>query len=204
MMAALEKRSSHASGSTYARVREALRQEAGVKLTAAEVDRFIELAREQGALDELSDAMTRMHGPLPPSMARAAQATENAVKSIEEEFGLITSAQVAQLLGATSNRAAVRSLAYDMRGRGELLYIRRLNKYLYPGFQFDPSLGPVRPLVKALLQLADANGWEPEDVVLWLCSPTTYFEDGSRPVDHFDSDPDRVLDVARRAWGVEW
>lgn len=91
-----------------------------------------------------------------------------------------------------------------MRRRGELLHIRRLNKYLYLGFQFNCSLGRVKPLVKPLLQLAGACSWEPEDVVLWLCSPTTYFEDGSRPVDHFDSDPDRVLDVARRAWAVEW
>jgi hypothetical protein len=58
--------------------------------------------------------------------------------------------------------------------------------------------------VKDLLRLADANGWEPEDVVLWLCSPTTYFEDESRPVDHIDTDPDQVLDVAARAWDVEW
>ena len=146
------------------------------------------------------DAGSTEPGPL----ARAAQATENAVKSVEDEFGLLSSAQVAQLLGSTSNRAAVRSLADDMRGRGELLYVRRLNKYLYPGFQFNRSLGRVKPLVKALMQLANASSWEPEDVVLWLCSPTTYFEDESRPVDHFDAEPNQVLDVARHAWNVEW
>lgn len=202
-MATLEKRSRQGTGATYDRVREALRQEAGVELTAAEVLRFVVLAQEQGALDKLSDAMARIQCPLPPAIARAAQATENAVKSIEDEFGLLTSAQVAQLLGSTSSSAAVRSLANDMRARGELLHVRRLNKYLYPGFQFDRALGRVKPLVKPLLQLADANSWEPEDVVLWLCSPTTYFEDSSRPVDHF-AEPDRVLDVARRAWGVDW
>lgn len=77
----------------------------------------------------------------PSSITRAVQATENAVKSIEDEFGLLTSGQVAQRLGSTSNRPAVRSLANDMRGRSELIYVRRLNKYLYPGFQFDRSLG---------------------------------------------------------------
>lgn len=202
-MATLEKRSRHQTDATYDQVREVLRKEMGVELTAAEVAHFVELAREQGALDELAGAMARIQDPLPPAMARAAQATKNAVRSIEDEFDLLTSAQVAHALGSTSSKAAVRSLAKDMRGRGELLYVRRLNKYLYPGFQFDPSLGRVKPLVKPLLQLADANSWEPEDVVLWLCSPTTYFEDGSRPVDHF-AEPDRVLDVARRAWGVDW
>lgn len=203
-MATLEKRSPQGPGATYARVREALRQEAGVDLTAAEVSRFVVLAREQGTLDELSNAMTRIKDPLPPAMARAAQATENAVKSIQDEFDLLTSAQVAQLLGSTSGQAAVRSLANDMRGRGELLHVRRLNKYLYPGFQFNRPLGRVKPLVKDLMQLANANSLEPEEVALWLCSPTTYFEDGSRPVDHFDAEPDQVLDVARRAWTVEW
>lgn len=203
-MATLERRSRHETGASYDQVREALRQEIGVELTAIEVARFVELAVEQGSLDELSDAMARIQDPLPPAMARAAQATENTVKSIETEFSLLSSVQVAQLLGSKSSKAAVRSLANDMRGRGELLYVRRLNKFLYPGFQFARSIGRVKPLVKTLLQLADASSWEPEDVVLWLCSPTTYFEDESRPVDHFDTDPDQVLDVARRAWSVEW
>jgi hypothetical protein len=203
-MATVARRSSPRSAASYARVREALRQEAGLDLSTAEVSHVVELAREQRALDELADAMARTFYVLPPATARAAQAGENAVKSIEGEFGLLTSVQVARLLGSSSNATAVRSLAKDMRARGELLYVRRLNKYLYPGFQFDRSLGRVRPFVKDLLRLADANGWEPEDVVLWLCSPTTYFEDESRPVDHIDTDPDQVLDVAARAWDVEW
>jgi hypothetical protein len=203
-MTTLERRSARDRGANYDRVREALLQEAGVDLTSDEVGRVVELARERSALDELSDAMARMFSVLPPATARAAQAGENAVKSIEDEFGLLTSTQVAKLLGSSSNAAAARSLANDMRGRGELLFVRRLNKFLYPGFQFDPTVGRVRPLVKSLTQLANASGWEPEDVVLWLCSPTTYFEDESRPVDHFNNDTDVVLEVARRAWGVEW
>ncbi len=57
---------------------------------------------------------------------------------------------------------------------------------------------------KKLLQVADSLDWDPEDVVLWLMSPTTYFDDESRPVDHFDSELDLVIDVARRAWAVSW
>lgn len=203
-MSTLAKRSRHEASTAYARVREVLSQEVGVDLTEVEVRRFLGLAREQGALDELAGAMSRIQDPLPPAMARGAQATENVVKSIEDEFGLLTSTEVAQLLGSASGQTAVRSLANDMRARGELLHLRRLNRYLYPGFQFQTSLGRVKPGVKELLQLAEANSWEPEDVVLWLCSPTTYFEDGSRPVDHLDAEPDRVLDVARRAWTVDW
>ncbi|WP_426624291.1 hypothetical protein ACPPVW_17260 [Leifsonia sp. McL0607] len=161
------------------------------------------MARERSALDQLSDAMARFSA-LPPATARAAQATENAIRAIDREFDLLTSVQVAELLGSSSKPEAARSLANDMRGRGELLYVRRLNKYLYPGFQFDRSVGRVRSIVKSLVQLAKASGWDVEDVVLWLCSPTTYFEDESRPVDHVDSDPDQVLEIAQRAWDVEW
>ncbi|WP_417219592.1 hypothetical protein [Arthrobacter sp.] len=203
-MATLAKRPRHEASTAYARVREVLSQEVGVDLTESEVNHFIVLVREKNTLDELSGAMARIQDPLPPATARAAQATENAVKSIEDEFGLLTSTEVAQLLGSGSGKASVRSLANDMRARGELLHLRRLNRYLYPDFQFDTSLGRVKPGVKDLLQLAEANSWEPEDVVLWLCSPTTYFEDGSRPVDHLDAEPELVIDVARRAWSVDW
>lgn len=186
------------------RIRAAVRDEVGVDLSAAEVNRFVAMAHEQGSLDELSDAMARIAEPLSPAVARAAQATENAIKSIEDEFGLLTSTQVAELLGSQAKGNASRSLANEKRGRGELLAIRRLNKYLYPGFQFDCAQGRVKPLVRDLLQLADAHDWESADVVLWLVSPTSYLEDESRPVDHIDKDPELVLDVAQNAWSVEW
>jgi hypothetical protein len=78
-----------------------------------------------------------------------------------------------------------------------------------PGGQLDylhseHSADRLRPLLNSLVQLAEASGWDLEDVVRWLCSSTTYFEDESRPIDHFEPDPDRVLEVARSAWGVEW
>lgn len=195
----------HRSGRVqYVLVQKALLEEAGVSLSPAQVGRLVELAREQSAADELADAMARMLNVIPPATARAVQAGENAVHAIEDEFGLLTSSEVSALLGSSSSAAATRSLANDMRAAGKLLFVRRLNKFLYPGFQFDRIRGRASPLAKSLLDMAGETGWEPEDVVLWLCSPTTYFEDGSRPVDHFDSDPDRVLDVARQAWAVEW
>lgn len=39
---------------------------------------------------------------------------------------------------------------------------------------------------------------------LWLCSPTTYFKNESRPVGHFDTEPAQVLDVVQHAWNVAW
>lgn len=57
--------------------------------------------------------------------------------------------------------------------------------------------------VKVLGDLAFWYGLGVEDVLLWLLSPTTFFEDGGRPVDHFD-DFGLVLRVAENAWGVDW
>ncbi|SEB54516.1 hypothetical protein SAMN04489806_1052 [Paramicrobacterium humi] len=203
-MATLERHPSPEYDAEYGRIREALSQDAGIDLSTREVVRLVEIAREQSSIDTLSDAMARMPAPVDPAVARAIQAGENIKKQIETEFGLLTSAEVAGLLGSSANRSAVRSLARDMRARGELLAIRRLNKYLYPGFQFDRSRGQVLPVVKPLLQIADERSWEPEDVVMWLCAPTTYFVDESRPVDHISRDPDLVLNVAKQAWGVQW
>lgn len=203
-MATIERHSAPENGADYGRIRAVLSQDAGIDLSTAEVAHLIVLARERSSIDALSDAMSRVPEPLDPAIARGVQAGENAKKRIEREFGLFSSVEVAKLLGSGASSSAARSLARDMRDRGELLAIRRLNKYLYPGFQFDLSRGQVHGFVKPLLQIADEHSWQTEDVVMWLCAPTTYFEDGSRPVDHIATEPDRVLDVATRAWDVQW
>ncbi len=129
------------------RVSEVLRRE-GFDLTASEVGEFLLLAQEKTTLGRLSTAMVHMPSRVQPALARAAQATENVYKSIEDEFGLLISSEVAEFLGSKSKSSSARSLANDMRGRGELLAFRRLNKFVYPGFQFDAERGQVRPLVK--------------------------------------------------------
>lgn len=159
--------------------------------------RAVEFARAQAAEDELTGAVSRANDTVPPATARALQATENAVRAIEAEFGLLSSTEVAQMLASSSGR----SLANRMRARGELVYLRRLNRFAYPTFQFSGDR--VKPAIRLFVQLARSAGWTSEDVVLWLCSPTTYLPNGGRPVDFLD-DVDRVLSVAAQAWGVEW
>ncbi len=90
----------------------------------------------------------------------------------------------------------------DLRKKGEVLYLRRLNAFVYPGFQFDPSRRRVKPVVTKVIETANEAGWDIEDVTDWLCSPTTYLQ-GDRPVDHLDFGDD-VVEVARKAWFVEW
>ena len=56
--------------------------------------------------------------------------------------------------------------------------------------------------MKPLLKIAQKHERSGADVIAWMMSPTTYFG-GDRPADHV-SDPERLLSVAERAWGVEW
>jgi len=182
---------------------EPLRQalsELGLPMTDIEVQRVLRAARAQTSVGHHADAVTRLDSTVSPATARAIQATENATRAIEEEFGLLDSAAVAEILG--SRGSSHRSFAAERRKRGELLYLRRLNSFVYPGFQFDLAAGRVKPVVALLIEAAQNADWDVEDVTNWLCSPTTYLG-GERPVDHFD-DAQRVLDVARNAWNVAW
>lgn len=153
----------------------------------------------QQSVDELESALGALPTTVDPSTARAAQATENVWRQLETEFGLLSSSEVSALLGA---RSANRAYAAGLRKRGELLAARRRNAYVFPGFQFDRKAGAVLPWVAPLLRLAQAHERTAVDVTQWMMSPTTYFG-GRRPADHL-AEPERLLDVAERAWGIEW
>lgn len=148
---------------------------------------------------ELENALSRLRSVVDPATARAAQATENVWREIADEFGLLKSSEVGDLLGASKSNREFISIR---RTRGELLGIVRNNGYLYPGFQFDRSTGAIRSWVKPLLELAGEHSMGAADVLFWMMSPTTYFG-GDRPADHA-REGDQLLDVAGRSWSVQW
>ncbi len=160
---------------------------------------LVDVLRARASADALAPALVKLDSSATPSAARAAQATENVWRAIDEEFTLLSSTQVAAALGAKSGN---RSYASDQRAARRILGVRRLNSYLYPGFQFDRATGTVKPAVPALLRAAERAGRSDEGLALWLVGPTTYLG-GDRPVDHLD-EVDRVVKVAEDAWGVEW
>jgi hypothetical protein len=133
-----------------------------------------------------------------PELARATQAQQSLYDSIEREFGLLTSAQVADRLG--SRAQARRNAATAARREGRLVALQRGRYLAYPGFQFDGR--GARPLIAELRAVAETNGWDETSLIEWLVAPTTYLG-GRRPVDLLD-DPSRVLEVARGAFGVSW
>lgn len=150
------------------------------------------------SVQALGPAMAAFRGTTSPQLARAVQATENVWKGIEAEFGLLTSADVAALIGTGKSG---RSFASDQRAAGKLIGIKRGNRVLFPGFQFDRPAGKVRSVVPELLRMAKDVGWDEEDLVLWLVAPSGYFH-GDRPVEHLN-DAD-LVEKARQKATVEW
>lgn len=128
---------------------------------------------------------------------RAIQATENAWKRVEEEFGLLTSTEVSERVGSKSPH---RNLASGLRKRGSILGVNRLNSYRYPGFQFTPN-GEVKAAVPALIKAAEEAGWSDTSLVLWLCNPSGSFG-GDRPVDHLEDEG--MVDRARDLMLTDW
>lgn len=155
-------------------------------------------AQEAAAgLSSLAPAMASAPAPVSPPMARAAQATENAWRRIDAEFGLLTSTEAAERMGYGPNR----SWASTRRREGRLLGVRRGGAYRYPGFQLDAD---VLPAVAEIISFARSVEWSDESVVLWLCAPSGWLPDDDRPVDHLHTDPELVIRAARAALAPQW
>lgn len=172
----------------------------GVEATEEVFDWVLQLVRTESSSESFRQSVTKLPDTVTPATAAALQATENSIRAMEEEFGMLDSTELARLLGS---KAAPRSFATELRNKGRVLGVRRLNAFVYPGFQFDQRHGAVKPVIAPLLSLAKKHGWEPVEVALWLCSPTTYLSDDGRPVDVLD-DTNLVVKAAEGSWGVEW
>lgn len=189
------------SESSVARRRETLTAEEYARSLREDPDLTVQielLVRRRRAMKDHIVAAVKLRDAVTPQVAAATQAHENVVRDIEEEFGLLTSNQVATVMGSKNTS---RSFASDLRKAGKLLYLERLNTFRYPGFQFDDR-GRILPVVAPLIRLAGERGWDVEDATLWTLSATRYLH-GDRPVDRL-GDPEAVLAAAKGAWGSEW
>ncbi|MGG5172413.1 hypothetical protein ACQR35_09590 [Pseudarthrobacter sp. J1738] len=137
--------------------------------------------------------MTMPHEAVSPPMARSLQAAESIWRTIEQEFGLLTSRDVAELLGS---RKPSGSIASTLRNDGSIAGIMRGNSYRFPGFQFDTDHGSVVPVMRDLIAVARENERSDEDLVYWMTSPSSFFHEQDRPVDHLH-DKERLLAAAR-------
>lgn len=134
-----------------------------------------------------------------PQLARAVQARENLYDSIEAEFGLFSTAEAADRMGSRA-QVGRRNAASTARKGHRLLAITRGQYLLFPGFQFNHN--GIRPVIAELISLGAQYDRSEAGLIQWLARPTTYL-DGARPVDIID-EPERLLSVARDAFGVQW
>lgn len=138
----------------------------------------------------------------PPSrlLYDAAIDREKRWRSIEDRFGLYTAAQVADIAGSVARNRS--EYATARHRKGALMAIRRRGQLLFPGFQFDPSSGEVRPVVPQLIVVFTSAGWTHESIIQWCAAPQGYLDDVV-PADVMGARSDDVLDAARNvatAW----
>jgi len=135
-----------------------------------------------------------------PELAESISGTRGTWRQVEDEFGLASADEASRHIEAAHDPG--RALT-ELRAAGGIIGILRGGDYVYPGFQFDSHSGGVRPVIRALIPLARDNGWSDPDLVTWICSPTSFFPEEDRPVDHL-GEPERVLAAARDAFEGAW
>ncbi len=154
----------------------------------------------QKTIAALNDALSHIPGELEPSPAvsRSVQARLNRWHRMEQEFGMLDSSDVAELLGASRGN---RNKAHELGKAGAIVGVRRGRNTLYPSFEFDLENGRVRPVIAEVAEIAGSR-WDGESLLQWFCAPNGFL-DGLRPVDVIEDTP-RLLNAARRSLAEEW
>ncbi len=197
--AALESHSPHLQRPNLALVQSVIANALGVNLNEVELKRFVVFSQDEGALRSLSNTMSTIHREISPALARAAQASENLQKSIGEEFGYLSTAEFSGVFTDERLSEPNLRLAGDMRRRGELMALKRHNRLHYQAFQVDLNERQIYPWVQKLLTVANDYNRSQAGVIYWLVSPSTYFAEQNRSIDHFREEPDWVINLARRS-----
>jgi hypothetical protein len=150
----------------------------------------------EGRLPELIEAMMPAAVPTPAVVLQARRNAE-ARTALVDEFGLLTSGQIAEMNeSAAGNRAA---LASRWKREGKILSVVHRGAVYYPGFQFDVHGRPRRVIGRALAALGETEGWS---TALWFITDNGYLD--ARPVDLLDTDPDAVVAAAAKAGYVPY
>ncbi|MEI2777348.1 MAG: hypothetical protein V9G19_15505 [Tetrasphaera sp.] len=149
--------------------------------------------RAEEAADRVVDAVLPPTSAVNLSPAQTAAVVRNAaaLSKVQDEFGLLTSAQVGDLAESTAeNRSAT---ATRWRTAQRIFGIKRGGAWVYPGFQFVN--GQPSPVIGEVIQAfgsAGDSGWA---LTLWFTAPNIYLRD-SRPVDQISDNPQGVVEAA--------
>lgn len=165
-----------------------------------EASAVVRLLYEQArAAKTLKRSLASITQVVSPEAAARAQVTENAWRAMDQEFRLLTAAEVAELVGSTSKNR--KSYAADARRDGRILGVKRINQFVYPAFQFE--YGHPRPVMHQLWNVAQRLEISAETVLLWLTAPTIWWGAEMRPVDRL-SEPAEVVEAFESHFGTEW
>lgn len=150
-----------------------------------------EEAGSRYGMPELIEAMTPRGVPT-PAMVLQARRNSEARAALIEEFGLLTSAEIADLNESQAeNRAA---LASRWKGEGRVFSVRHHGQDYFPAFQFAADGYPLEAIGRILEALGGPRGWE---TALWFTAASGYLG-GHRPVDLLDNEPESVVAAAER------
>jgi hypothetical protein len=145
-------------------------------------------------LERLLDALTPEEAPPTPAAVLQVRRNVEARKRLLEEFGAVTSSELADLAGSTAgNRAAT---ANRWRQERRIFGVRHGDVVYYPGFQLGGDGRPL-PVVRDVLQTLEHFGLTDWETALWFTSATAALG-GRRPVDLLHDDPEAVVEAARR------
>lgn len=91
----------------------------------------------------------------------------------------------------------------ELSRAGRLLGHHHDGTYRRPAFQFEAGTQEVLPVITALLEIARSYQVPAQDVTMWLCVPSAFFEEQDEPVKHLN-DPAALLAAARDKFGAQW
>jgi hypothetical protein len=151
------------------------------------------LARQRRDTERMIQAMLP-EDPL-PTPAAVLQARRNAAAREEliSEFGLLSSAEVADRAGSRAKNKA--SLANRWKQEGKVFSVPHQGSACYPAFQFDAEGRPY-PAVAGALKALD-RGLSEWGLALWFTGASGWLG-GRRPVDLLATEPGRVMEAAER------
>lgn len=174
-----------------------------IELPAGPVGDRILAAVEQavGAMrteSEIADVLADAVHLTPPLVLQALAAREEIIRHVAETYGLLTSAEVAEIGHTQSKNTS--EFASRMARNWTAIAIRRGRVLRYPGFQFAAD-GRPRPALAEVFGTFRNAGWDQESVVLWFAGPSARLG-GEEPAAMLDSDLDAVVDAALDAAAV--
>lgn len=150
-------------------------------------------AARKERVESLIEAMVpRVLVPSPVAVLQARRNAE-AREALVQEFGVLTSTEVAELAGSQAkNRAA---LANRWKQERRIFSVQHQGATVFPGYQFDTA-GRPRPVIAEVVERlgSQSSEWE---LALWFVAETGWLS-GRRPVDLLDRDPRAVAEAASR------